>query len=136
VAHGRIGGRLCCGLYSCLYCKLVVKESLERENFLTPELCDCVFSLCELLAFRLVVVPVDQRLKELAHRVTHQLQHQATAQVMSLEGSTRKYNPCGKRRNHSNSDKLGKAKYQALAVGIFCRGCEHPYNLLVGGVGN
>ena len=50
-----------------------------------------------------------------------------------LEGSSRKYNPCGKRRNHSNSDKLGKAKNQALAVGIFCRDCEHPYNPLVGG---
>jgi len=50
-----------------------------------------------------------------------------------IEGSSRKYNPCGKRRNHSNSDKLGTAKYQALAVGIFCRDCEHPYNPLVGG---
>jgi len=52
-----------------------------------------------------------------------------------LEGSSRKYNPCGTPRNHSNSDKLGKAEYQALAVGIFCRDCEHPYNPLVGGRG-
>jgi len=55
--------------------------------------------------------------------------------LKAIEGSSRKYNPCGKRRNHSNSDKLGKAKYQALAVGIFCRDCEHPYNPLVGGRG-
>ena len=48
-----------------------------------------------------------------------------------LEGSSRKPNPCRKRRNHSNSDKLGKAKYQALAVGISCKDREHPDRPLV-----
>ena len=37
-----------------------------------------------------------------------------------IEGSSRKPNPCGKRRNHSNKDKLAKAKYQALAGFMDC----------------
>jgi len=38
----------------------------------------------------------------------------------SIEGSSRKPNPCGKRRNHSNSSKLGKAntKLSQLAFSI------------------
>jgi len=44
-----------------------------------------------------------------------------------------KLNPCGKWRNHSNSDKSGKAKYQALALGIFCKDREHPYHPLATG---
>jgi len=42
-------------------------------------------------------------------------------------------NPCGKRRYHSNIDKSGKAKYQALTLGIFCKDHEHPYHRPVGG---
>jgi len=44
-----------------------------------------------------------------------------------------KPNPCGKRRNHGNSDKSGKAQYQAHTLGIFCKDREHPYHLPVGG---
>ena len=55
-----------------------------------------------------------------------------------LEGCSRKPNPCRKCRNHSNSDKLGKAKYQALVlvVGIFCKDREHPDHPLVDGWGS
>ena len=53
--------------------------------------------------------------------------------TMSLEGSSRKPNLYGKRRNHSDTDKLGKAKYQALAVGIFCTDREHPNHQCTGG---
>jgi len=58
------------------------------------------------------------------------------ASTLRVEGSSRKPNPCGKRRNHSNSNKLGKAKYQALAAGIFCKDRGHPYHPLVDGRGS